>query len=82
MPELELPLRVDYFEVPTDLWPVFNCPSVAGFDCPPRLLKEQVSAHLSALSRKSREHLRVAFTWDGDNYQTYADILFVTQSGP
>src|SRR5450755_2487681 len=24
------------FKVPTDQWPVFNCPWPAGFDCPPR----------------------------------------------
>ncbi|MHB8178890.1 MAG: hypothetical protein ACYDG8_10410 [Vulcanimicrobiaceae bacterium] len=26
-----------YFELPTDYWPVFNCPQLAAFGCPPRI---------------------------------------------
>ncbi len=29
-------LAVAYLELPTDYWPVFNCPQLAGFGCPPR----------------------------------------------
>jgi hypothetical protein len=36
VPAPALGLRVDGFQVPTDRWPIFNCPWVAYFDCPPR----------------------------------------------
>jgi hypothetical protein len=29
-------LPVDGFQLPTDPWPILNCPRLAGFGCPPR----------------------------------------------
>jgi uncharacterized protein YbdZ (MbtH family) len=41
-------------------WPVFSCPLMAGFGCPPRVRFERVRAFLEYLERKEADELAAA----------------------